>query len=105
MKPRQWDVCRVVGRRQGSVDLAVILQHDAIRDFGMRAVAPLVPAGAAAPVDKLTPKVEVEGRSYLVAVHLLTTIPVASLGQPIASLADREYDLKRAIDALFFFGF
>jgi hypothetical protein len=46
--------------------------------------------------------VHVEGVRYVVAMHLVTTVPTRNLGRPIASLKDHERAIKNAIDLVFF---
>lgn len=100
---RQYDVCRVVGlRAEGPVDLAVILQDDTMSDFATLVIAPLVPVAERFHVQRTTPVVDIDGIGYMVAVHLLTTVPRRNLGQVVANLAGHERQLKGALDAVFF---
>jgi hypothetical protein len=39
---------------------------------------------------------------FVLLVTSLTTIPAKALGRALASVADRRYDILRAIDLLFF---
>ena len=99
----QFDVCPVIGLRSGSaVDLAVVLQDDQLSEMTTRVVAPLIAVGDTYMVDRVTPVVEIEGTRHLVAIHLLTTLPLRSLGRPISNLRDHERALKNAIDTLLF---
>lgn len=92
----------MVGLRAGSaVDLAVVLQDDQLLDLATRIVAPMI-AIDDHDVDRATIAVHVEGVRYLVAVHLLTTVPTRNLGRPIANLEAHERALKNAIDLVFF---
>ncbi len=101
-RPSQYDVCPVIGLRAGSaVDLAVVLQHGQLSDLVTRVVAPLI-AISGHDVDRATIAVEIEGVRYVVAMHLLTTIPTRNLDRPIANLRDHERALKNGIDLLFF---
>jgi toxin CcdB len=97
---RQFDVRSVRDGR--NVDLVVILQANALAQTATVVVAPLIPAGAVPELSRATPLVEIDGAGYLVAVHLAMTIHRRSLGNPVASLADRELELKAAIDTVFF---
>jgi toxin CcdB len=100
---RRYDVCRIVGlRAEGPVDLAVVLQDEALSDLATRVVAPLVPVGERFQVQRATPTVELDGVNYLIAVHLLTPVPRRNLGQVVANLDSLERQLKAAIDAVFF---
>jgi toxin CcdB len=100
---KQFDVCHITGLRAGSVvDLAVVLQDDALSHLSTRVVAPLVPASEIVDVDRATPLVELDGDRYAVAMHLIMTIPVRSLGTLVGTLARDERALKNAIDTVFF---
>jgi hypothetical protein len=85
-----------------NVDLVLILQANALAQTATVVVAPLIPARAVPELSRATPLVEIDGARYLVAVHLVMTIHRRLLGSPVASLADRERDLKSAIDTVFF---
>jgi hypothetical protein len=100
---RQFEVYRVKGLRAGSaVDLAVILQDDTLSYLSTRVVAPLVPVPTDFTVDRATPAFDIDGVRYMAAVHLVTTIPMRNLGTLVTSLANRDHDLKNAIDMIFF---
>jgi toxin CcdB len=101
--PSQYDVHRVVGlRAETVVDLAVVLQDDSLDHLSTRVVAPLVQIDDEAFIDRTTPVVEIHGARYLVAIHLVATIPLRSLGAQVASLRTHERAIKNAIDTLFF---
>ena len=103
MTARQFDVCRVIGLRSGSaVDLAVVLQEDTLDHLSTRVVAPLVQIDDDVAVDRTTPAVELDGARYLIAVHLVTTIPLRNLGAHVATLEGHERAIKNAIDMVFF---
>ena len=103
VKARQFDVCRVVGLRAGSaVDLAVVLQDDTLAHLATRIVAPLIAVEGDFDVERTTPVVEIDATRYIVAMHLLTTVPVRNLGNLTTSLKDREREIKNALDMVFF---
>lgn len=83
------------------MDLAVVMQDDQLSDLATRVVAPLI-AIHDHDVDRTTVAVHVEGVRYLVAVHLLTTVPTRNLGRAITNLEAHERALKNAIDLVFF---
>lgn len=95
---QQFDLCRV---RSASNTLAVILQHDWLIKQKTVVVAPAIPTEHYLPVVKLHPKFEHEGKSYIVALDLVMTIPRTSLGITIASLASQRDMIKRGLDTLF----
>ncbi len=101
-RPSQYDVCPVIGLRAGSaVDLAVVLRDDQLADLATRVVAPLV-AIQGHDIDRATVALELDGVRYLVAIHLLTTVPVRNLDRAIANLRGHERALKNALDLVFF---
>jgi toxin CcdB len=103
VKGLQFEVYRVVGLRAGSaVDLAIVVQNATLSHLATRLVAPLVEIEAGAAADKMTPQVEIGGVRYMIATHLLTTIPLRNLGSLVASLQAEERTIKNAIDFVFF---
>ena len=83
------------------MDLAVVLQDDQLYDLATRIVAPMIPVHQH-DVERATLPVYVGGVRYIVAMHLLTTVPARNLGPPIANLETHERALKNAIDLVFF---
>jgi hypothetical protein len=99
---RQFDVCRIAGlRRESPVDLAVVLQDDTLSHLGTRVVAPLVIAGPEAPIDRATPTTTIDTARYVIAIHLLTTVPLRNLSTFVVSLTPQEREIKAAIDLVF----
>lgn len=83
----------------------VDVQTDLIDGLGTRLVVPLLPPEVVpAPVRRLHPVFEIEGRRFLMATHLMSAIRATSLGRPVASL-DHEYDRIRAALDMVFLGF
>jgi hypothetical protein len=100
---RQFDVRRVASQSaDGRPALAVVLQDDTLKHLSTRVVAPLVEVLDDFRIEHLTPAVRIDGVEYLVAVHLVATVPLTSLGALVATLKDEERSLKRAIDLVFF---
>ena len=103
MKGLQFDVHSILGQRAGSaVDLAVVLQEDSVSHLATRVVAPLIEADRKGDAERLVPTVEIDGVRYAIAVHLMTTVPLRSLGRLVASLRHDDRAIKAAIDLLFF---
>ena len=50
----------------------------------------------------VTPRVEIDGAEYLIAMHLLAAVPKSELGLPEALLVQHEYAVANAINRLFF---
>jgi hypothetical protein len=62
---------------------------------------PLIEVGERHRVGQATPALEVNGKAYLMATHMMATVPTRNL-EIIATVADQEMALKSAIDLLFF---
>lgn len=80
--------------------LVVDLQTDLIGIDASRVVAPLRDAGRYVAFPSLTPRVEVDGASWIVRVQELAAVPGVELRQPVGSLAAHRDALKRALDIL-----
>ena len=78
----------------------VDLQTDLIGLEVTRLVAPLREEGRYASFPVLTPTVVVEGRNWIVRIPEMAAVPASELLGPIASIAHRRDELKRAIDML-----
>ena len=86
-------------RRQGR--LVVDVQADIIPYVGTRLVIPLYELGdVPRSMPRLHPILIVDGRSYVLAAHLMAAVPVPELGPSIGSL-DEYYDrIIAAIDMI-----
>ena len=103
MTLRQFDVCRVIGAdARGGVDLAVVLQGDALSEAATRVVAPLIPLDEKPQINRVTSVVTLDGVRYPVAVHLVTVLGRRNLAQSVGNLRDHERAFKNALDAVFF---
>lgn len=91
----QFDVFRLV-----SGVLVVDLQTDLIGIAATRIVAPLREAGRYTAFPGLTPKIEIDGATWIVRVQELAAIPGNELREPVTSLAVHRDALKRALDIL-----
>ena len=91
----QFDVFRLKGGT-----LVVDLQTDLIGIEASRIVAPLREAGRYAVFPGLTPKIEIDGKAWIVRVQELAAIQGAELREVVASLAAERNALKRALDIL-----
>lgn len=91
----QFDVFRLKGGM-----LVVDLQTDLIGIDASRIVAPLREEGRYVAFSGLTPKVEIDGKAWIVRVQELAAIPGAELRDRVASLAAERDVLKRALDIL-----
>lgn len=93
-----YPVCRL--KKTGQ--FAVVLQFPGVDTGGTCLVAPLYPAGRAAPMEPVTPRVRIGEDEYLVAIHLMAAVRKQELGPPEASLVSEEYAFAGAINRLFF---
>ncbi|MCA3450461.1 MAG: CcdB family protein [Rhodobacter sp.] len=91
----QFDVFRLKGGT-----LVVDLQTDLIGIEASRIVAPLREAEGYAAFPGLTPKIEIDGKAWIVRVQELAAIQGAELREVVASLAAERDALKRALDIL-----
>lgn len=99
---KRFDVCPasglgIAGRRR----LVVVLQHEHLDVLGTLVVAPLFLTRELDAIVRLRPLVVVTGRSYLIAVDRLASLPTRQLGTPVASLESSRYELINALDFLF----
>jgi toxin CcdB len=81
--------------------LMVNCQSDLLDGFSTRIVVPLVLKSAEPPrFKRLHPLVEVDGKEYTLATHLLTSVTINALGSPVADLAHEQSTIMNAIDML-----
>ena len=79
----------------------MVLQHEHLGQLGNIVVAPLFADGEFEGIDRLRPVVEVDARTYIVAVDLLAALPGRQLGSPMANLESARYELINELDFLF----
>jgi toxin CcdB len=96
----QFDVFR--NSRSAKYPLVLDVQADVHANLTSRLVVPLVPRGRAPaqPLTRLTPMLSVRGEEYVLMVPLLASVPRASLGDLVASLAAQRATLIAALDLL-----
>jgi toxin CcdB len=99
---KRFDVCPASGLGvAGRKRLVVVLQHDHLSVLGSLVVAPLFLQRELEAIARLRPLVIVTGRSYLVAVDRLASLPTRQLGTPVENLEASRYELNNALDFLF----
>jgi hypothetical protein len=100
---RQWDVCRLrtAPRRKGQPALVLILQSDLLDEFGTRVTAPIVSLADLPEVQRLRPEVVIDGVTMRLVMDRLSVLRTQDIGAVVATLRDREYDLRRALDLVF----
>ncbi len=90
----QFDVCRIRGG-----GLVVDCQSDLLSALPTRFVAPLR-ANVSRTIDRLNPVFRIDGHDYAMVAQLAGAIDRRALIETIASLADRDHDVKAALDML-----
>jgi toxin CcdB len=81
--------------------LVLDCQADLLRDLNTRFVVPLLSeTEAPRPAARLNPIFEIGNGRYVMVTQYAAAIPVRELGPPIASLADRQWDIGNALDML-----
>lgn len=93
---RQFDVVRLTGGQLG-----VLLQADLLDDRETRIVAPLFPSSAIMPTPVLHPLINVGRRRYLMATEKMSVVAKGAIETVLGSVADREYEIRRALDIVF----
>lgn len=85
--------------------LVVDVQADIIPRVGTRVVVPLLDEGTVPrAMQRLHPIFAIDGRPYVMATHLMSSVSIVELGQAVGSL-DHHYDAIRAALDMIFLGF
>ncbi len=93
----QFDVFRAAD----DSEYVVNCQSDLLRHLNTRFVVPLMPlARAPRPAAPLNPLFEIDGEVHAMVTQFAASIPATDLKERICSLADRHFDVTRAIDTL-----
>lgn len=93
---RQFDIVRLKGGQ-----FAILLQSDLLDERETRVVAPLFPSNLIIATPRLHPIVRVGRRNYLLATEKLGAVATRDMEQVVGSVADREYEIRRALDIVF----
>jgi toxin CcdB len=89
-------------RTRRAFPFLAVLQADLAGESRGRIVAPLAPRAAMpGAVGRLLPVVRHEGREFLLALELMTSVPLTELRHPVGSIAAHRDDITRALDWLF----
>lgn len=91
----QFDVHRLSRGR-----LAIDCQADLLNHLASRFVVPLVSLDKAMPARRLNPLFRIEGQEYVMLTEAAAAVPARELGEVVASLADRAFDITGALDVL-----
>lgn len=87
---------------KGTTRRVVVLQYSGLDTGASILVAPLFPASDLPELQGVTPRVDLDGEDYLIAVQLLAAIQRKDLGPAERTLAQHEYAVANAINRLFF---
>jgi toxin CcdB len=96
----QFDVFR--SARSGGYPLVLDVQADVHSSLTSRIVVPLIARARAParPLTRLTPIMSVRGEDYVLMLPLIASIPKATLGEIVGSLASERATLIAALDLL-----
>lgn len=100
MVVRQFDVVENTNEATRSyAPYFVVLQSHHLQPLGTVVVAPLV-NDLQRPIDQLNLEVELGGERLIIATPEMAGIPRSRLGRAVASLANLEDDLRRAVERI-----
>jgi len=89
-------------RTRAAFPFIAVLQADLSAEGRSRMVAPMAPRGAMpGAVGRLLPIVRQDLHEYLLAMELMTSVPISALRNPLGSIAAHREDITRAVDWLF----
>jgi toxin CcdB len=89
-------------RTRAAFPFIAVLQADLSAEGRSRMIAPMAPRAAMpGAVGRLLPIVRHDGRAHLLAVELMTSLPISALRNPLGSIAAHRDDITRAIGWLF----
>lgn len=85
-----------------AIPLLLDVQSDLLETLGTRVVIPLYTPAAVQDgvIGTLTPRLEVDGASYVAVTSELAGIPRKSLGVQVGNLSNHRYDIVAALDLL-----
>lgn len=83
------------------VGFIVDVQSNIFDEYRTRVVIPLLPAESAPiVVPRLNPRFEIDGQSVTLLPHFIASVPTASLGKAVASLASQDHAIAGALDMM-----
>jgi toxin CcdB len=89
-------------RTRAAFPLVAVLQADLSAEGRSQMIAPMAPRGAMPrAVGRLMPIVRHDGHEFLLAMELMTSVPIGALRDPLGSIAAHRDDITRAVDWLF----
>lgn len=99
---RQFEIVENPSTRSRAIAPYVVLLQSHLYDEGLTAiVAPLLRMEAAAILTRVSLPVMVDGQPPILMLSEMAAVERRALTRPLGSLADREDDIRRALDRLF----
>jgi hypothetical protein len=96
---KRYDVCALRDQPDAAF---IILQTDVSSHLETCIVAPLVPRNVLPAIKRMRPMIRHSGTDYVVALDRLAAVRRRSLRPGSQSLASLDYEIKAALDFLFF---
>ena len=91
-----------VHRLKPGPTLVVDCQSELLEQLSTRLVVPLIPREQGPPqVARLNPLLSLDGREFIMATQLAGAVLTRDLGEVVASLRDRSFEIVGALDVLF----
>lgn len=91
-----------VYRLKDGETLVVDLQATVLDNLQHRVVAPLIPLETAfKPLSRLNPKIVLENKAYILAIHLIAAIPLQEIAENIGNISQLHDEIVKATDFLF----
>lgn len=82
--------------------LALDVQSDLLDGLTTRVVVPLAPVGHVSTLmPRLNPRLVIDGQTFALLTHFITTVHVSAIGPSIADLSHRSDEITAATDFLF----
>lgn len=102
----QFDVHRNMGRHRATIPFVVVVQSSLYAKARRRVVVPLVATAeigkvASLPASPVNPVFEVEGAEVVLNPFEIVSIPIETLGEKVATLAEEGDKIIAALDELF----
>jgi toxin CcdB len=90
-----------VHRMQEGNGYLVDCQADILHGLTTRLVVPLLPPGEGPPpISRLNPAFRIENTEVVMYTQFAASVPVRELGEPVASLIDKDHAIVNAFDML-----
>jgi toxin CcdB len=99
---RQFDIIQNPSpRSRDRIPYLAVLQSHYLRALDTLIVAPLIPAELVQADNGTSIPVVFDGRSFTLDLGLLSNLEASSVGRALGSVAENDYEIRRALDRLF----